>query len=134
MSAGIRRVRILVRTRTCSPKRVLFGRYVQAIASSCIRTVKTSRRELNDSKSAERDLQSPRAQDLADAKHHAVAIHERDVDSKLHEKRVDTAAGRENQGLTVGEARASKKTAIASGRVERRFDGPGDDASVARVA
>ncbi len=134
MSAGIRRVRNLVRTRTCSPKRVLFGRYVQTIASSCVGTVETSRRELDNGKSAESDLQSPWAQDLSDAKHHAVAIHEGDVDRKLHEKRVDTAAGRENQGVAVGEARASEKTPIASGRVERRFDGPGDDASVARVA
>ena len=71
---------------------------------------------------------------MPNAKHHAIAVHEGDVDRKLHEERVDTAAGRENQGMAVGEARASEKTAIASGRVERRFDGLGDDASVARVA
>ena len=68
------------------------------------------------------------------AKNDAFAINERDINRELHEKRVDTATRRKNQGVVVGEVRASEKTAIASWGVERRFDGPGDDASMARVA
>ena len=63
----------------------------------------------------------------------ALAINEGDVNRELHEKRVNAAAWRQYQGVVVGEARASEKTAIASGGVERRFDRPGDDARVARV-
>jgi len=113
---------------------VLFGCQVQTIARSRVGTVEISRRELDHGKSAEGDLQPPGSQRFSDAKNSALAVNESDVDRKLHEKRVNAAAGRENQGMAIGEARASEKTAIARGRVERRFDGPGDDASVARVA
>jgi hypothetical protein len=134
VSARIRRVRNLVRTRTCSPQRVLFGRQVQAIASSSVGTVETARRELDHGKRAQGDLYAPRTQRLSDAKHSALAIDEGNVDRELHEECVNTATGRENQGVVVGEARASEKTPVPGGRVERRLDSPGDDASVARVA
>ena len=134
MSAGIRRVRILVRTRTCSPKRVSIGGYEQPIAGSRVGTVEAARCELDDGKGAEGDLQAPGPELPSCSKNDAFAINERDINRELHEKRVDTAARRQNQGVVVGEVRASEKTPIASGGVERRFDGPGDDASMARVA
>jgi hypothetical protein len=134
VSVGIRRVRNLVRTRTSSPRRVSFGCHVQTIASSSVGTVETARRELDYGKGAKGDLYAPRTHRLADAKHSALATDEGDVDRELHEECVNTATGRENQGVVVGETRASEKTPVPGGRVERRFDSPGDDASVARVA
>ena len=130
MRAGMRRVRNLVRTRTWSPKRVLFGaRETDDRQPECLngrdRPTRTRQRQTRGRAICTRHGPNGRS----DAKHHAVAIHEGDVDCKLHEKRVDAAAGREDQGMAVGEARAAEKTAIASGRVERRFDGAGDDAA-----
>ena len=97
-------MRNLAGTRTWSPGQLLFGCEVKQITVPRVRTIERTRGELDDGKRSKRGLQSPRFQRTPRANDAAAAVDKRDVDRESHEKSVDAAAGREDQGAVGGEA------------------------------
>ncbi len=65
--------------------------------------------------------------------HVAVAIEKCDINCEAHEKRVDAIAGREDEGVSVGQAGAAEETAIPRLALEGRFHDAGDEAPVPGV-
>ena len=124
------RVRILVGTRTCSSSRVLFAREKQSIAALDACAHQLTRGELDNGERAECERQPPRPDGRFHSQHLAVAIDERDVNCKAHEKRVDAVAGREDEGVAFGKTVAAEETAIPRLALERRFDDAGDERAV----
>lgn len=126
-------VRILVGTRTSSSGRVLFAREKQPIAALDPCAIQLTRSELDNGERAERERQPPRPYGRFRSQHLAVAIDERDVNCKTHEKRVNAVAGREDEGMASGKTFAAEEPTIPRLALEGRFDDAGDEGAVGGV-
>ena len=127
------RVRILVGTRTSSSGRVLIARQKQSIAALDPCADQFTGSELDNGERAECEGQPPRRNGRFCTKHPAVAIDERDVNGKAHEKRVDAVAGREDEGVAFGKTVTAEETAIPRLALEGRFDHAGDERAVGGI-
>jgi len=86
-----------------------------------------TRGELDNGERAQRHCQSPWADGRFYSEHLAIAIDERDVNCKAHEKRVDAVAGREDQRVSLGKTVAAEEAAIPRRALEGCFDDAGDE-------
>ena len=127
------RVRILVGTRTSSSGRVLIAREKQSIAALDLRADQLTRSELDNGERTECECQPPRPDGRFCSKHLAVAIDERDINCKAHEKRVDAVARREDEGVAFGKTVAAEQAAIPRLTLEGWFDDAGDERAVGGI-
>jgi len=126
-------VRILVGTRTSSSGRVLFAREKQSIAALNLCADQLTRGELDNGERAGCERQSPRPDGRSCSKHLAVAIDERHVNCKTHEKRMDAVAWRQDEGVAFGKTVAAEEAPIPRLALESRFDHAGDERAVGGI-
>ena len=127
-------MRILVRTRTRSPVWVLFARKNQAIAARRARTREASGRELDHSKCARRNLNTPGLQCRSLTNDRPASIDEGEVDRELHEKRVNAVAGGEDQRCIARELGPTEKALVACRGIKGSLDEGSNDAVVTGIA